>query len=265
MTKLYTLLFSLLIFISATAHAIGYIDADRIGKDASYETAATVESLGAYIKSKFDDPTMKARAIAIWLAYQMDKDGYTEQLMKQASVGGRHATSSDFIPNNAFKTRIGTPGDYADLFQRIGIAAGLEVVTIPGYYGRYVPRSPYTSPAVQAVNSALDMFDRNDYSLQQYQSAWNAVKIGDTWRLVDTYWLSRQDAVLGKGYSKTEMEQELKNRSGRLPSLSQLTAHKILDNTNFFAEPRLFAKTHYPLDPKWQLLDRPVTWEEFTK
>jgi len=70
--------------------------------------------------------------------------------------------------------------------------------------------------------------------------AWNAVKIDGKWRLVDTTW--------GAGY----VDEGLK-------FVQRLEDHY------FFAPPEDFILDHLPIDPKWQLLDTPISKEEFER
>lgn len=70
--------------------------------------------------------------------------------------------------------------------------------------------------------------------------AWNAVKIDGQWYLVDTTW--------GAGYVKD-------NR----------TYQARLQPFYFMSPPEQFVYTHLPNDPKWQLLDPPISEAEFRK
>jgi hypothetical protein len=69
--------------------------------------------------------------------------------------------------------------------------------------------------------------------------AWNAVRIDGTWHLVDTTWAA--GAVDGKEFKKNFREFYYLTPADRL----------------------IF--THFPDDPKWQLLERPASREEFEK
>jgi hypothetical protein len=69
--------------------------------------------------------------------------------------------------------------------------------------------------------------------------AWNAVQVQGRWHLVDATW----DA----GYV-----------DGR-------TFHKRYSTAYLFPEPRQFLHTHFPTDPRWQLLALPLTAEQFSR
>jgi len=67
--------------------------------------------------------------------------------------------------------------------------------------------------------------------------AWNAVMIDKKWRLVDVTW-------------------DAGNIEGRAYRKQYNTAY-------LFADPQGFVYTHFPEDARWQLLDRPLSAEEF--
>ncbi len=73
--------------------------------------------------------------------------------------------------------------------------------------------------------------------VQQSNHAWNAVKIQEHWYLVDACWDAGH--VAGQSY------------------------HKQYGTHYLFAEPLCFLHTHFPTDAKWQLLERPLSAEEF--
>lgn len=74
------------------------------------------------------------------------------------------------------------------------------------------------------------------------QHSWNAVYIYGTWCLIDAHWAARR--IIGKQATTEEF-------------------HYQLDEYFFLTEPAQLIFTHFPDDPKWQLLERPVTLEEF--
>ncbi|XP_052771924.1 uncharacterized protein LOC128211311 [Mya arenaria] len=74
------------------------------------------------------------------------------------------------------------------------------------------------------------------------QHSWNAVYIYGTWCVVDAHWAARR--IIGKQASTEEF-------------------HYQLDEYFFLTEPAQLIFTHFPDDPKWQLLERTVSLEEF--
>ncbi len=71
--------------------------------------------------------------------------------------------------------------------------------------------------------------------------AWNAVRIDGEWHLMDPTW--------GAGYISTR-ENEYVQR---------------FEEHYFLTPPELFVADHLPTDPRWQLLDPPVTREEYER
>ena len=76
------------------------------------------------------------------------------------------------------------------------------------------------------------------------QHSWNAVYIYGTWCLIDAHWAARR--IIGKQATSEEF-------------------HYQLDEYFFLPPPEQLIYTHFPDDPKWQLLERPVTLPEFEK
>lgn len=74
-------------------------------------------------------------------------------------------------------------------------------------------------------------------NVRQENHAWNAVKIAEHWYLLDVTWDAGH--VEGRSY------------------------HRQYGTWYLFADPRNFLHTHFPADAKWQLLDRPLSAEEF--
>jgi hypothetical protein len=74
-------------------------------------------------------------------------------------------------------------------------------------------------------------------SVSQVNHAWNAVKIGGQWYLVDVTW----DA----GH------------------VHERSFEKAYGTTYLFPEPQQFLYTHFPTDPQWQLLDPARTAQQF--
>lgn len=208
-------------------------------------------------------PADKARVLAAWIAYQVDRNGYEHRKLIKAS--SRNVLAEPPLKNDIFKTRVGTPQEFAQLYHELLTIAGLESVIINGYAGVNVPYSRYETPLMKALEGPINRMRGGNYRLQRYVGAWNAVKINDEWKLVDTYWMIKPlDRMVGQGDSEREMISFLNRRMNNLPSASRLSRGKNLDDEYFFAKPRDFVDTHFPFDSKWQLLPVPRTWSSFT-
>ncbi|XP_050399570.1 hillarin isoform X2 [Patella vulgata] len=77
------------------------------------------------------------------------------------------------------------------------------------------------------------------------QHSWNAVYIYGTWCLIDAHWAARR--IIGK-QAQTNVSEEF---------------HYQLDEYFFLPDPHQLIYTHFPDENKWQLLEIPITLEEF--
>ncbi len=170
---------------------------------------ATVEPLVQWLVRDVKDDFLKVKILHDWVAENIDYDvdsylaGGSPESSWQATLTRRKAFCQG----------------YAELFQKMCQVAGVPCEVIPGY-GR-----GYGFAIGQTEN------------VRQENHAWNAVKIGERWRLLDVTWDAGH--IEGPSY------------------------HKRYGTFYLFPEPRNFLYTHFPADAKWQLLDRPVSAEEF--
>lgn len=81
-------------------------------------------------------------------------------------------------------------------------------------------------------------FQAGDPLSQKPNHAWNAVKVQGTWRLVDCTW--------GAGYLDESVQ-----------------FHRFGNEHYLMTPPDQFIYDHYPIDPKWQLLARPLSRGEY--
>lgn len=257
-------LFQLFIIGNGQAVSISELDiaARTLPLDKGKTSQEIVENL---IKPNYTDQE-KAYVLAAFVAYQLQKNGYTEREAKKASMNGREIQE---VPvGDILKIRLGTSFDYAELYQQLCTLTGLKSVVITGYAGRNVHEPDRINPKLQVVKHALQQNGViANYDMQRYEAAWNAVQIDDRWILVDTYWMCGGDrAFVGRDLSDArEMNRFLKRRILHQPSLSELTGNKNIDQTFFNAKPREFVKTHYPFNSEWQLLPVPVTLSSFLR
>jgi len=258
--RIFLVLLILLTGISGRAQMYGLIDS-RAERAPAFETPA---ELVTYLTHDLQDDKSKARALAAWIAFQVQRDGYRHKELIKYSNMNRVAPPA--LNNNSFKTRIGTPFDFARLFQELGSLAGLTVATIQGYAGYDIPTFRYDDSAFQAGEVLLQFWQDTKFPLQRYEAAWNAVQIEGEWYLLDTYWMIANRNMYAAERLSTEraMKRFLAQREKRLPARFLLTQGKEINNDYFFAKPRFFVKTHFPLDPEWQLLPVPLTWSSFT-
>lgn len=256
-------LFIGIVLLSSSVFALTNNALDMRAKKMPVEQATSKEQLVAQLTNGLATDAEKARVIASWIAYQVDKNGYEYEKLVKAS---NHNTPADPpLENDVFLTRIGTSFDFAKLYTELATIAGLKTVMINGYAGKNIPASRYSGHLMQAIEPSVNRIRGGTYRLQRYDGAWNAVNIDGNWQLVDTYWMSKNNKMIGRDFTQRQMIKELEKRKHRLPSASQLVANKNIDEDYFFAKPRQFVKTHFPFESKWQLLPVPTTWSSFTK
>ena len=128
------------------------------------------------------------------------------------------------LPNsdglNVLKTKRAVCEGYAQLFKILCDNAKIESVVISGFAKGH----GYTGERQLEANHA-----------------WNAVKLGNEWKLVDVTW--------GSGYVDLEND--------------TLVFKRNLNLGYIFSKPEGFVIEHFPQDAKWQLLDKPISIDEF--
>ncbi len=133
------------------------IDAHALAAPAS--ATGSVSDLAAYLTSTAKDDREKARAIFRWVAANIDYD----------VRGFNTARYGDLSPDGVLRRRTAVCEGYANLFDSLAKAAGLQAVTVSGY-------------AKGMGYRAGDLFTgRPDH-------AWNAVKLNGRWALIDCTW-----------------------------------------------------------------------------
>lgn len=186
-----------------------YDAADRHALHAPPEASRSIPALAKYLTDPFSRDDEKARVIFRWVAENIDYDvkGFFSGKIDRESSG------------DILKSRKAVCEGYSGLFEQLARAAGLEVVSISGYAKGY------------GYSSGGKIPDRTNH-------AWNAVKIGGAWKLLDCTW--------GAGHVGDQREY-----------VRKFTPHY------FFTPPSEFIYDHFPEDPRWQLLEKPVTRDEF--
>lgn len=130
-------------------------------------------------------------------------------------------------PENVLENRAAFYDGYAALFQRMAEIAGLESVIINGYSRTFRERRI-----------------PNGYTPIR-KHAWNAIKIDGTWELVDTV----------QGYGNLV---QLNN-----PGDTSIRMTQEYRPFFFMTDPKEMIYINFPSNPQWQLIDTPLTFEEF--
>lgn len=163
------------------------------------------EHVGRYIGGRIADPRERARAIHDYVA---DRVAYDVPALRSGSFPPQDAET-------VLRTGKGVCAGYAKLFEAVGRAAGLEAVYVVG--------------DVRNETGGIDGVGH----------AWNAVKIGERWHLVDVTW----DAGFVNGESYT----------------------KRLRTVYFLTPPEVFSTDHFPESEEWQLREKPITRGDFIR
>lgn len=154
----------------------------------------------------------KAHAIYRWLGENI---AYDVAALDSGNLGNND-------PSTVLKRKKAVCAGYADLFDQMCRSVGLESEVVVG-------RS-------RSEEQQLPAILRNSPT----NHAWNAVKLGGEWRLLDPTW--------GAGNV---------DRSRRFV--------KDPNDDWFLVDPEVFSYTHLPQDEKWQLLDLPLDRETFDR
>ncbi|MBW2735639.1 MAG: hypothetical protein JRH20_24915 [Deltaproteobacteria bacterium] len=163
------------------------------------------KSVGEFFKAKLADPFERARAIHDYVADRIAYD----------AVALAEKRYPPYDPPTVLRRRKGVCAGYAKLFEAVALAAGLEAVYIRG----------------QAR--------QRDGGVDGEGHAWNGIKLGGRWYLLDVTWDS----------GSTE---------GR-------TFTKELRTTYFLTPPRVFASDHFPDKSAWQLLEPAIKRGDFIR
>ena len=171
----------------------------------------SVERLSRYLTNPWKGDRNKAYAIFRWLSFNIayDVDGFF----------GRTAKNS-CDAESVLRQKVCVCAGYANLFEGLSKAAGLQIHTIDGYAKGYG-----FEPGQQFKTT---------------NHAWNAVRVNGEWFICEPTW--------GAGYLGND-----------------LTFHRSPNVAMFLMDPEYAICSHYPVDQKWQLLDQPITKEEFEK
>lgn len=151
-------LFFLMFMHALLAEAGGYAEIDARALSAPGESEASVPKLAAFLTGGVRSDEEKARAIYRWVTDRIDYDAeaYFRNELRNRDAG------------EVLASRKSVCSGYAELFEALGRAAGLEVVTIRGYAKGY-------------GHVRGKIFDRPNHD-------WNAVRIDGKWRFVDSTW-----------------------------------------------------------------------------
>ena len=88
----------------------------------------------------------------------------------------------------------------------------------------------------------------------QFRNAWTALRLDNNWQLVDCHWGARHISKPRDGIT-----------SMKLTSYESNDFRYELDEFFFLSDPHDLIYMHFPDDPAWQLLEDPISLEEFVR
>jgi hypothetical protein len=176
-----------------------------------------VNKLANYLTRPFGNEEQKIRAIYYWIThnivYDVDKLLIITSNVNNYTILNNNLTNFN-LPNSAttLKLKKGVCGDYAKLFTELCHLSRVACYTVSGW-----------SNVGGSTNT----------------HAWNVVRIGQKWHLVESTWGSGGIDMTTRKFQKSFSE-------------------------DFFLQsPQEFIKNHYPTDPMWQLLEFPSSYKDF--
>ena len=183
-----------------------FIDRHAVSAPRSAERSAA--ALAAYLTAPAKTERDKARSIYRWITQNIRYD-------TGAYFSGSFRNSAS-KPSSTLQTRSSVCDGYAGLFAELGTLAGLQVRKISGWAKGYGYKPGQTLET-------------------KTNHAWNAVRLGGQWVLLDTTW--------GAGFVDRKSKKFVRR----------------FNEFHFLTHPAQFIYSRFPQDPKWQLLRKPVS------
>lgn len=189
----------------------------------------TIEVVVSELQKRANNDYEVAYAIYSWVVrnimYRSEIEGDLEAYVPLAGSPERIAFN---LPETVFHSRVATYEGYANLFKAMAELAGFECVIVTGYH------RPFAQSGIRAPEFRIPG-DPGTVVPRRY--AWNAIKINGNWYLIN--------AAAGR-----EVLWQHLLRSGKLPFY-------------FMVDPENLIYFNFPDDPRWQLLNATVTFEQF--
>ncbi|WP_309642064.1 transglutaminase domain-containing protein [Flavobacterium sp.] len=217
----------LITFITGTSYSQSYTAVDNA--IANYpKSFASPEKLAEKIKTDFASEEEKARAIFTWMALNIHYDLKAfESLSSKPKMAYTFSSEEERINKEQkfrrdgaatlLRTKKGVCQDYTALFHTLCELCGLKCMTIVG-------TSKTALPHIGKLPTTSD-------------HAWNAVKVGETWRFIDVTW--------GSGMMNLETGKMMQQ----------------FNDAYFFTPPGIFFLNHFPDDKRYLMTDK--TAEDF--
>jgi len=143
---------------------------DPIVRDMPEYEQSSIDSVGQYLKSRFPDTRLRAKAIHDFVVTRMHYD--YDALEKINAHDYEHTPSQE--AEDVFYRRAAVCEGYARLMVALGKSADVEIAYVTGY--------------IRDSRRRLSLDSTGQPNLEGVSHAWNAVKIDGHWELVDATW-----------------------------------------------------------------------------
>lgn len=196
---------------------------------ATYPTQfESIEALCKRIDYDFKEPENKVRALYLWLATNISYDVYNE-VTKPTSEWIIYSSERD----KRRKKRALLHARLADYFTE-------KKALCRGYTGLFERGCELLNIKAASIHGYSKVHSSDIAKGVRYKNhSWNAVWLDGQWRFLDITWSA--------GYDDPN--------SGRwIPYLNDYF---------YLTPPEVFITSHYPVDPVWQLLQRPISEAQF--
>lgn len=200
-----------------------------------------LSQLADYLSKPYqNNERLRARSVFAWMVYHLSYDQFkADNILGKNKHGRRKILNS----GDAFKTRVGVCGDFADLFVKLANRANLKAVRIDGVAGHHLTRQT-------ALSSP---------------HAWNAIRIDNKWYLLDVTWAMGGDYTVFDDMESIKEHKKIIRQRQRDIQQMPMSSHRLLNNVWFLTPPDVMIETHFPNEIKWQLLDKPITPKDVFK
>lgn len=188
-----------------------FADVDGHALDTAFSASGSVDELALELTATWGTDVEKARAIYAWIT-----DNIAYDVERYEAGVGRNLEALEVIQAGR-----AVCGGYANLFEAMSDAAGLDVRTVSGW------------------SRGHDSFFMRDELDEEPNHAWTVITLDGSFYLIDSTW--------GAGYVA-------ENKS----------FVKRFNPFYFLTPPEQMIYSHLPEDKLWQLLDTPVSKDEFT-
>ncbi len=195
-------------FFHLTAYSNETVDSLRYFHAKNAPDNLTIEELVRYLKKGAKGDSKTVETLFYWIAINIE---YSIELKNKS---GSHDV--DVSADTVFKTKKTVCAGYSNLLFEMCEYAKIECVIINGIAQLYIE----------------ELLDTTNH-------AWNAVKIGKDWKLIDATWGSG-----GLVFGSTDYD-------------------KKIDMRYLYADPEFLKIDHFPEDKNWQLLTQPITLRQF--